>query len=259
VQKIKMPKAKKSLGQNFLIDDTVINEIINHVNPDLGNTFLEIGPGKGAITKELLNKVLFTHAVEIDDVLSKELSKLENKEKFQLHNQNILDFDPSKLSHEKLRVIGNLPYNISTPIMMWGFKNIDYFSDMHFMFQKEFGERLIAGNDNKNFGRISVITQYLTNPCYCFSISSESFTPKPKVDSVFIRFEPIRGRKYEDPLTAKLQEITQIAFMHKRKMVGRSLEKVISNFELLNLDIDGKLRPENISVEEYVKIAKTLM
>tara|TARA_B100000683_G_scaffold81669_1_gene80558 strand:- start:459 stop:1223 length:765 start_codon:yes stop_codon:yes gene_type:complete len=254
-----MTKAKKSLGQNFLVDGKVISEIINHVNPDSSDIFLEIGPGKGAITRELISKAGLTHAVEIDDILSKELSNFEDKGDFIVHHEDILNFDPSKLSHRQIRLIGNLPYNISTPIMFWSFKNINFFEDMHFMFQKEFGERLFASNNSKNFGRLTVITQYLTNPYYCFSITSDSFSPKPKVDSVFLRLEPIKGRKYDDPIAIKLQEITQIAFMHKRKMVGKSLEKVISNNSLNELNIDGRMRPENISVEDYIKIAETLI
>ena len=254
-----MPRAKKSLGQNFLVDSRIVNQIFQYINPDTNDNFLEIGPGRGAITKELLSKVKQTHAVEIDNDLLKELKKIENKENLHLHNCNILDFDPTETSLSKIRVIGNLPYNISTPIILWSFKHLDFFLDMHFMFQKEFGERLVAENNNKNFGRISVITQYLTHPQYCFSINPESFSPKPKVDSVFVRFEPIKGRKFDDPITLKLQEVTRIAFMHKRKMVGKSLEKILSAKELVNLDIDGKLRPENLSVDDYVRIAETLI
>ena len=254
-----MPRAKKSLGQNFLIDSAVISQLVNYVNPDANDLFLEIGPGKGAITKELLNKSRCTHAVEMDNDLSKELKKLENNGNFYLHNENILNFDPSKISKNKIRVVGNLPYNISTPIMFWSFKYLEFFSDMHFMFQKEFGNRLIAKSDNKNFGRITVITQYLTRPKFCFFIERESFSPKPKVESVFIRFEAIANRSINDPISTKLQEVTQVAFMHKRKMVGKSFEKIISGSELINLDIDPKSRPENISVEEYVKIAETLL
>ena len=254
-----MPRAKKSLGQNFLVDSTVINQLINHVNPDLNDNFLEIGPGKGAITRELLSKSCSTHAVEMDNDLSRGLMDLSNVGNFHLHNENILDFNPSQICKDKIRVIGNLPYNISTPIMFWSFKYIEYFSDMHFMFQKEFGDRLIAKNDNKNFGRISVITQYLTRPKFCFSIEPESFSPRPKVNSVFIRFEAIENRSISDAISSKLQEITQLAFMHKRKMVGKSFEKIISSAELTNLNIDPKLRPENISVEEYIKIAETLL
>ena len=254
-----MPRAKKSLGQNFLVDSGIVNQIFQYVNPDSDDNFLEIGPGKGAITKVLLSKANQTHAVEIDDDLLKKLSRIESRGNLHLHNSNILNFDPREISPNRLRLIGNLPYNISTPIILWTFKYLDFFLDMHFMFQKEFGDRLVAENNTKNFGRISVLTQYLTYPKYCFSIKPESFSPKPKVDSVFVRFEPIRSRKFDDPITSKLQEVTKIAFMHKRKMVGKSLEKILSTKELAKLDIDGKLRPENLSVDDYVKIAETLL
>ena len=254
-----MPRAKKSLGPNFLVDSAVIRQFINNVNPDSNDDFLGIGPGKGAITKELLSKSQSIHAVEMDNDLSKGLMTLDSFGNFHLHNENILSFDPSKICKDKIRVIGNLPYNISTPIMFWSFKYLEFFSDMHFMFQKEFGERLIAKNDNKNFGRISVITQYLTRPKFCFSIEPESFSPRPKVESVFIRFEAIENRSINDAISTKLQEITHIAFMHKRKMIGKSFEKIISSSELTNLDIDSRSRPENISVEQYVKIAETLL
>ena len=129
---------------------------------------------------------------------------------------------------------------------------------MHFMFQKEFGDRLVSKNNKKSFGRISVITQYLTKPKFCFMIEPESFSPQPKVESVFIRFEPIKGRSFDDPITDKLQEVTRIAFMHKRKMIGKSLQKILSENELSQLNIDTKARPENLSVKDYVKIAEML-
>jgi len=254
-----MPRAKKSLGQNFLIDPEVINQIIQYVRPDTKDKFLEIGPGKGAITEKLLERANTTHAVEIDGDLLKKLSETKTKDNFHLHNKNILSFDPSKISTNGIRVVGNLPYNISTPIMFWTFKYLDLFSDIHFMFQREFGDRLVAENNSKNFGRISVITQYLTKPKYCFLIEPESFSPRPKVQSSFIRFDPIRERNLNDPIATKLQEVTGIAFMHKRKMVGKSLEKILSNKDLIDLNIDKRLRPENIPVEDYIKIAETLL
>ena len=254
-----MPKAKKSLGQNFLIDPAVTNQILQFINPDSKDIFLEIGPGKGAITQQLASRVDTTHAVEIDKELSYKLKKLEDEKNFYVHNKSILDFNPIEIFTNKVRVIGNLPYNLSTPIMFWSFKYLGNFYDMHFMLQKEFGERLIAKNDNKDFGRITVITQYLTKPEYCFLISPESFSPKPKVESVFIKFNPIAGRSIDDPVAIRLQEVTRIAFMHKRKMVGKSLEKIISSEELDDLGIDRKCRPENISVEDYVKISGALI
>ncbi len=253
-----MPRPKKSLGQNFLIDPLVIDRTIQHLNPLPSDNFLEIGPGRGAITQPLLNLVRKLDAVEIDEELVSGLKKFESHKNFTLHNTSILKFSPKEVPEEKIRVVGNLPYNLSTSILLWSFDYLNLFFDMHFMFQKEFGERLIAKNNTKNFGRTSVITQYLTKPQYCFSIESESFSPKPKVDSVFIKFKPIIGRNLDDPIAEKLQIITRIAFMHRRKMIGKALQKLISEDKLVELNIDLKSRAENLSVDDYVKIAMAL-
>ena len=253
-----MIKAKKDLGQNFLIDAIIINQIIETINPDAEDTFLEIGPGRGAITEPLLKSIKYLHAVEIDRDLIKALENIKNTNLL-IHNNSILKFQLEQLGDRNLRVIGNLPYNISTQIMLWTFANLKMFKDIHFMFQKEFGERLVSKNDKKSFGRLSVLTQYLTKPEFCFQINPESFIPEPKVESVFIKLLPIEGRSFNDALTKKLQEVSRIAFMHKRKMIGKSLKSILAIEELVNLGIDLKSRPENLSVEDYVKISETLI
>ena len=253
-----MIKAKKDLGQNFLIDAIIINQIIETINPDAEDTFLEIGPGRGAITEPLLKSIKYLHAVEIDRDLIKALENIKNTNLL-IHNNSILKFQLEQLGDRNLRVIGNLPYNISTQIMLWTFENLKMFKDIHFMFQKEFGERLVSKNDKKSFGRLSVLTQYLTKPEFCFQINPESFIPEPKVESVFIKLLPIEGRSFNDALTKKLQEVSRIAFMHKRKMIGKSLKSILAIEELVNLGIDLKSRPENLSVEDYVKISETLI
>ena len=253
-----MPSPKKSLGQNFLIDPLVIDRTIQHLNPLPSDNFLEIGHGRGAITEPLLNLVRKIDADEIDEELVGGLKKFESHKNFTLHNTSIIKFSPKEVPEEKIRVVGNLPYNLSTSILLWSFGYLNLFLDMHFMFQKEFGERLIAKNNTKNFGRTSVITQYLTKPQYCFSIESDSFSPRPKVDSVFIKFKPIIGRNLDDPIADKLQIITKIAFMHRRKMIGKALQKLVSEDKLVELNIDLKSRAENLSVDDYVKIAMAL-
>ncbi len=253
-----MIKAKKDLGQNFLTDAIIINQIIETINPDAEDTFLEIGPGRGAITEPLLKSIKYLHAVEIDRDLIKALENIKNTNLL-IHNNSILKFQLEQLGDRNLRVIGNLPYNISTQIMLWTFENLKMFKDIHFMFQKEFGERLVSKNDKKSFGRLSVLTQYLTKPEFCFQINPESFIPEPKVESVFIKLLPIEGRSFNDALTKKLQEVSRIAFMHKRKMIGKSLKSILAIEELVNLGIDLKSRPENLSVEDYVKISETLI
>ena len=254
-----MIKAKKDLGQNFLIDEVALNNIFELINPRALDHFLEIGPGRGALTKILANNVKRLDAVELDKDLLLSL-KLINSEKLYIHNENILNFKIKNiLESGKLRIVGNLPYNISTDILLWSLNNLNQLKDMHFMFQKEFGERLSAKPNNKNYGRISVLTQYLTELDTVLYLEPESFNPKPSVESVFIRFTPIKDRDILSPVSIKLQEVTHEAFMHKRKMIGKSLRRILTSEQLEKLDIDLSLRPENISVKDYVRIAEALI
>ena len=254
-----MIKAKKDLGQNFLIDEVALNKLFELINPSTKDHFLEIGPGRGALTKILANKVRRLDAVELDKDLLLSL-KLINSKKLYIHNENILNFDVKNvMENRKLRIVGNLPYNISTDIMFWSFNKLDHVKDMHFMFQKEFGERLSAEPDNKSYGRISVLTQYLTELDKVLYLKPESFKPKPSVESVFIRFIPIKDRHILSPISIKLQEVTKEVFMYRRKMIGKSLKKILTSNQINKLDIDLSLRPENISVKNYVRIAEALI
>ena len=254
-----MIKAKKDLGQNFLIDEVALNKIIEIINPKKKEHFLEIGPGQGALTKFLAKNTRRLDAVELDKDLLLGL-RLINAEELFIHNENILDFDIRKvLENEKLRIVGNLPYNISTDIMLWTFRNLNYFKDIHFMFQKEFGVRLSAEPNNKSYGRISVLAQYLTELETVLYLEPESFKPKPKVRSVFTKLIPKKDRKIDSPIGIKLQAVTKEVFQHRRKMVGKSLKKILTIKQLEKMDIDLSLRPENITVEEYIKIAQALI
>ena len=254
-----MIKAKKDLGQNFLIDEVALNKIIEIINPNKKEHFLEIGPGRGALTKFLAKNTRRLDAVELDKDLLLGL-RLINTEELFIHNENILDFDIRKvLENGKLRIVGNLPYNISTDIMLWTFQNLNYFKDIHFMFQKEFGERLSAEPNNKSYGRISVLAQYLTELETVLYLEPESFKPKPKVRSVFTKLIPKKDRKIDSPIGIKLQAVTKEVFQHRRKMVGKSLKKILTPKQLKKMDIDLSLRPENITVEEYIKIAQALI
>ena len=254
-----MIKAKKDLGQNFLIDEVALNKIVEIINPKKKEHFLEIGPGQGALTKFLAKNTRRLDAVELDKDLLLGL-RLINTEELFIHNENILDFDIRKvLENGKLRIVGNLPYNISTDIMLWTFQNLNYFKDIHFMFQKEFGERLSAEPNNKSYGRISVLAQYLTELETVLYLEPESFKPKPKVRSVFTKLIPKKDRKIDSPIGIKLQAVTKEVFQHRRKMVGKSLKKILTPKQLKKMDIDLSLRPENITVEEYIKIAQALI
>lgn len=254
-----MIKAKKELGQNFLIDEVALNRIIELINPKNEDHFLEIGPGRGALTKRLSDKAKRLDAVELDQDLLLSL-KLINSNKLFIHNESILNFDVDRIiEYEKIRLVGNLPYNISTEIMLWAFDSLKQLEDMHFMFQKEFGERLSAEPNNKSYGRISVLTQYLTELEKVLYLEPSSFRPKPSVESVFIRFKPKKDRHILSPISIKLQEITKATFMHRRKMIGKSLKNILTTQQIEQLDIDLSLRPENLSVNDYVRIAEQLI
>ena len=254
-----MIKAKKELGQNFLIDEVALNRIIELINPRNEDHFLEIGPGRGALTKRLSDKAKRLDAVELDQDLLLSL-KLINSNKLFIHNESILNFDVDRIiEYEKIRLVGNLPYNISTEIILWAFDSLKQLEDMHFMFQKEFGERLSAEPNNKSYGRISVLTQYLTELEKVLYLEPSSFRPKPSVESVFIRFKPKKDRHILSPISIKLQEITKATFMHRRKMIGKSLKNILTTQQIEQLDIDLSLRPENLSVNDYVRIAEQLI
>lgn len=254
-----MIKAKKELGQNFLIDEVALNRIIELINPKNEDHFLEIGPGRGALTKRLSDKAKRLDAVELDQDLLLSL-KLINSNKLFIHNESILNFDVDRIiEYEKIRLVGNLPYNISTEIILWAFDSLKQLEDMHFMFQKEFGERLSAEPNNKSYGRISVLTQYLTELEKVLYLEPSSFRPKPSVESVFIRFKPKKDRHILSPISIKLQEITKATFMHRRKMIGKSLKNILTTQQIEQLDIDLSLRPENLSVNDYVRIAEQLI
>lgn len=254
-----MIKAKKELGQNFLIDEVALNRIIELINPRNEDHFLEIGPGRGALTKRLSDKAKRLDAVELDQDLLLSL-KLINSNKLFIHNESILNFDIDRIiEYEKIRLVGNLPYNISTEIILWAFDSLKQLEDMHFMFQKEFGERLSAEPNNKSYGRISVLTQYLTELEKVLYLEPSSFRPKPSVESVFIRFKPKKDRHILSPISIKLQEITKATFMHRRKMIGKSLKNILTTQQIEQLDIDLSLRPENLSVNDYVRIAEQLI
>ncbi len=266
-----MIKAKYELGQNFLIDEVALNKLIELINPKNEDHFLEIGPGRGALTKLLSKKVKRLDAVEFDKDLLLSLKLINSKNLF-IHNEDILNFsiydiahddahnmNSGKLSYGKIRMAGNLPYNISTEIILWAFDILHHVEDMHFMFQKEFGERLSAEPNNKSYGRISVLTQYLTELDKVLYLEPDSFKPKPSVKSVFIRFKPKKDRHIHSPTSIKLQEITQATFMHRRKMIGKSLKNLLTAKQIDKLDIDLSLRPENLSVNDYVRIAEELI
>ena len=194
-----MSKPKKNFGQNFLIDHNVLGRNIDALSLVNGEQVLENGCGKGALTERMLMKGINLKGVEIDRDLIEGLDLIKLKHKnFDVLNQDILKVNLKDISDSKLRIVGNLPYNISSKIILWSVKNKDMIRDVHFMLQKEFGERLTSGPNKKSYGRLSIFTQLFFKVEELFDVSSESFFPEPKVDSIFLKLRPQNNKDIEN-------------------------------------------------------------
>ena len=252
-----MIKAKKSLGQNFLIDDKILNQIVNSVEIE-NKSILEIGPGTGNLTRYILNKKpkQFT-VIEKDNNLTKKL-KEQFKENLNIINNDILNVDERSLFKEKAIVFGNLPYNISTEILSkWiiSIKDDFWFESLVLMFQKEVADRIIANYNNSNYGRLSILANWkLTIKKIC-DIKPISFLPKPKVDSSLLLFAPKKDfYKISNP--KNLEKLTRIFFNNRRKMIRKPFNQIFNGDlrVLEKLKIDLNLRPQNLSLDTYYKL-----
>ena len=253
-----MIKAKKSLGQNFLIDKNVLEKITNttHIS---NKTVLEIGPGTGNLTSYILKKnpkKMFV--IEKDNELASNLNNQFNKQ-INIINDDVLKIDETKLFKEKVIVFGNLPYNISTEILSkWiiNLKNDFWFECLILMFQKEVANRIIAEFNTSNYGRLSIICNWKLNIEKICDIKPESFSPRPKVNSSLLLFYPKKNFiKIEDP--NNLEKITRIFFNQRRKMLKKPFNQVFNgNLKILDkLNINLNLRPQNLNFETYYKLA----
>lgn len=256
-----MHTPRKRFGQNFLIDKNIIFQIINSINPKPNETLLEIGPGLGALTIPLLEVCKTLYAVELDrDVIPHLKLQAEDVGKLVLYEGDILKFRFDNLftKPKKIRCVGNLPYNISTPLMFHLLEQRQWIVDMFFMLQKELVDRIVATPGSKDYGRISVMVQYFCKTEKLFGIKPDAFNPAPKVDSAMIRLTP-----YETlPITAndesKLATLVREAFNQRRKTISNSLKGLLTPGQLLSLDIDPKIRAEQLSVTDFVKMANLI-
>lgn len=249
--------AKKRFGQNFLTDQAIIASLVSAIAPITDDVMVEIGPGLGALTKPLLKKLNLLHVVEIDrDIISwmeKEYAKLS----IQIHNSDALKFDFTSLG-EQVRVVGNLPYNISTPILFHLLDNIHHITDMHFMLQKEVVERMVASPSTAAYGRLSVMLQYKLNMSYLFTVPPEAFEPAPKVESAFVRCVPFATLPVTANDEAFFAKIVLAAFSQRRKTLRNTLKPFMTDADFTAVDINPQLRAENLSVAEFVRIANHL-
>ena len=252
-----MIRAKKSLGQNFLIDKNIIDKITTTVSI-ANNEVLEVGPGTGNLTKEILkNNPSKMYLVEKDSFLSENLKEIID-ERVNIFNKDILKFDENLLSKNKIIVFGNLPYNISTEILStWitRLKNDYWFSDLILMFQKEVADRIVAKFNTSAYGRLAILANWRLNVNKICDISPESFSPRPKIKSSLIHFTPKKNfATIEDPLN--LEKITRIFFSHRRKMLKKPFNQIFNgNTDLLDkFNLDLKLRPQNLDFDTYYQL-----
>jgi len=249
-------KTKKRFGQHFLHDPLVIQKLIYEINPKPSEKIVEIGPGLGALTFPLLDKVNSLDVVEIDrDIIAR--LKQRNNPKLSIHGVDALQFDFTKLADQEknLRIVGNLPYNISTPLIFHLLESKDIITDMHFMLQNEVVKRITASPGNKTYGRLSIMVQYHYQTEYLFFVGPESFAPPPKVDSAILRLSPWRKLPFKANDENNFTNIVTQAFSMRRKTLRNNLKKVINSSQIESLGIDSSLRAENLTVEEFVTIA----
>jgi 16S rRNA (adenine1518-N6/adenine1519-N6)-dimethyltransferase len=249
-------KPKKRFGQNFLQDDNILNKIVKEINPQSDDLIIEIGPGYGALTQKLLSAAPNLIAVEIDDELASTL-----REKFPhlyLINEDFLETELSKLTSQvkRLRVVGNIPYNITSPILFKLIENNKLIKDAVFMVQLEVAKRMTSDRGTKDYGILAVVLKYFSETKLCFKISPNVFHPKPKVFSalVQIKFKEIIYPEDEQKLFI---QIVKAAFGNRRKTLKNSLgNSIFHEIDFSNSGIDLSLRAENLSVDDFIKLTQ---
>jgi 16S rRNA (adenine1518-N6/adenine1519-N6)-dimethyltransferase len=250
-------EAKKRFGQNFLVDQNIIADIIRAIRPEPDDNMVEIGPGLGALTRPLLKLLNKLHVVEIDRDIIARLKTDYPQDKIVIHEGDALKFDFGMLD-AALRIVGNLPYNISSPLL---FHFSDYaarITDMHFMLQNEVVERMVAEPSTPEYGRLSVMLQYRFYMEKLIDVPPQSFRPAPKVDSAIVRMIPIPADKITVQDEALFAKVVLTAFGQRRKTLRNTLKSHMAESDFASLGIDPQLRAENLGVVEFASITKLL-
>jgi len=248
---------RKRFGQNFLQDAHVIESIVHAVNPTESDTVIEIGPGLGALTRPLMSRVSCLHVVEIDRDIISRLKKEFSPQQLIIHEGDALAFDFASVAG-RLKIVGNLPYNISTPLLFHLAEYGDRVIDMHFMLQKEVVDRMVAAPSCADFGRLSVMLQYRFEMETMLAVPPDAFWPPPKVDSAVVRMIPAAGHRGVAKDISMLEKVVLKAFAQRRKTLRNNLKELLDDKGFADLNIDARLRAENLAVEQYVAIANYL-
>ena len=251
-------RPRKRFGQNFLRDDSVIHAIARAVAPTASDNLVEVGPGEGVLTAALINSGCTLDAIELDrDLTTQLLASFSIYPGFSLHSADALRFDFNSLQkHDQpLRIVGNLPYNISTPLL---FKLLGYGSliaDMHFMLQREVVDRLAASPGNKDWGRLGVMAQFQCAVEPLLEVPPEAFYPPPKVQSAVVRLIPHATNPWPDCDPSKLSQVVTQAFSQRRKTLRNNFKNILNDNALLELGIDPSARAETLSIADFVALA----
>ncbi|GAB4124684.1 MAG: 16S rRNA (adenine(1518)-N(6)/adenine(1519)-N(6)) -dimethyltransferase RsmA [Sideroxydans sp.] len=252
-----MHKAKKQFGQNFLVDQNIIADIVRAIRPLPDDNMVEIGPGLGALTRPLLKQLNRLHVVEIDRDIIARLKTDYPQDKIVIHEGDALQFDFATLG-APLRIVGNLPYNISSPLLFHFAGYAGRIRDMHFMLQNEVVERMVAAPSTAAYGRLSVMLQYRFHMEKLLDVPPEAFRPAPKVDSAIVRMIPMPADQIGVKNEALFAQIVSAAFGQRRKTLRNTLKPFLGETDFLHLHIDPQLRAENLDWMSYARISNHL-
>ncbi|MDO5639715.1 MAG: 16S rRNA (adenine(1518)-N(6)/adenine(1519)-N(6))-dimethyltransferase RsmA [Neisseria sp.] len=255
---MKEHKARKRFGQNFLQDTRIISDIVNAVRPEPDDIVVEIGPGLAAITEPLAKKLNKLHVCEIDRDIVKRLKTLPFADKLVIHEGDVLQFDFNSIAGKK-KIVGNLPYNISTPLLFHLAEVADDVVDMHFMLQKEVVERMVAAPKTNDYGRLGVMLQYFFDMEMLIEVPPESFDPAPKVDSAVVRMIPVKHRIGEAADFDHFAKLVKAAFHQRRKTIRNNLKDIATDDDLAAVGISPQDRAEHIAAERYVELSNYLV
>ena len=251
-------RSRKRFGQNFLVDAHTIERIVSAIAPKRGETIVEIGPGHGEITSKLMDSGCRLTVIEIDRDLAADL-RIRFPD-LNVIESDILKFDLTRLTKDaceanaRLRIVGNLPYNISTPLLFKLFRHFESIADMHFMLQLEVVERMIAKPSSANYGRLSVMSQYYCDATKLFSVPAAAFRPRPRVMSAIIRLKPRQDGPVATDVTLLAQMVNE-AFSQRRKTIRNALRTFLTEADLTALSLDPGFRPENLALADFVACA----
>lgn len=250
-------QAKKRFGQNFLQDNFIINHLFEIIKSDISKQIVEIGPGLGALTSNLCQLAKQVHVIEIDNQIVDYLKTTAYAEQLIIHHQDVLTFDFRQLT-PSLTIIGNLPYNISTPLLFKMTNYVDICHAMFFMLQKEVVNRLTAQPGSSQFGKLSILLQYFFYIEDVLDIPPSAFSPQPKVDSKFIKIIPNLGQHGIAKNHENFTKLVKTAFMMKRKTIYNNLKQILPKETLIHLNIDPGARPEDLTIEQYILLSNHL-